>query len=127
MASLELQRTDRGFVPLPPVRTGDSGSGGRTPGRCTGCRGCAARDQAIRLRGISADRIRLELDMTSQARLLLHSWILPLLLLVASCLLSRSLALDETIAVGIALTALVTGILLCRRVPETVLKTTEIC
>ena len=92
---------------------------------CRGCAGCADRLKVVNLSQVRGDSAVIELSLNAQWGMLWNSWMKPLLATVIAAVGCESLGLSEPLTVGLALTAFLTGYLVCYAVPQHALKISE--
>ena len=92
---------------------------------CKGCSGCADKPRVVKLSQFRGDSAVIELSLTAQWRMLLNSWMKPLLATVIAAVGSESLGLSEPLTIGLALMGFLAGYLVCYAVPRHALKISE--
>lgn len=92
---------------------------------CGGCSGCGDRLKVVSLSQVRGDSAVIELSLDAQWAMLWNSWMKPLLATVIAAAGCDSLGFSEPLTVGIALTAFLTGYLVCHAVPQHALKISE--
>ena len=92
---------------------------------CHGCRGCGTGHRVVRLPQAGRRLARIEMSGPDQWRVLLNSWLKPLLILVGASAVCSMFSPAPQLEVSLLVFAFMLGVWFCREVPAMALSCME--